>query len=270
MPRGSGTPGKSLNRHGFFKGAVVGAILLAASASAGFAQQLLGEKLYADRVGGIEPGNYSAGDNVHFTLDPYGDKYLLRISDQPEVYVLHTDRASLGGRVLKYDSGSTALQVSGWGALTLYTDDQPAGLPAVREGDSTPPQPSQITLPDFQNAAQDETQHLAYSHQLHLSFTADWNALAGDANARAFVFDAMQNTGRGLDRFASHDDARNALAQKVSSVKIVLGKASNVALSGKTLVVSVDASRGYAGRESSRAVSLALAHLLSVKQAAAE
>src|SRR5262249_41573970 len=153
----------------------------------------LGEKLYADRVGGIEPGNYSAGDNVHFTLDPLGDKYLLRIGKQPEVFVLHSDRASFGGRVLKYHSGGTALQVSGWGALTLYTDEQPAGLPAVREGDSTPPSPLQISLPDFQTAAQDEAQHLAYSHQLHLSFSADWDRLSGDANARALVFDAMQN-----------------------------------------------------------------------------
>jgi hypothetical protein len=255
-----------LNSHGFFKGAVVGAILLAASVSAGFAQQLLGQKLYADHVGGIEPGNYSAGDNLHFTIDPYGDKYLLRVSSQPEVFVLHTDRASLGGRVLKYDSGSTALQVSGWGALTLYTDDQPAGLPAVREGDSTPPLPSQITLGDFQNAAQDEAQHLAYAHQLHLSFAADWNALAGDANARALVFDAMQNTARGLDRVASRDDGRNALIQKVSSVKLVVGK-SGVLLSGRTLVVSVDAGRGYGGRQSSRAVAQALSRLLSVKQA---
>jgi hypothetical protein len=267
LPRGSGKPGKSLNRHGFFRGAVVGTILLAASASGAFAQQLLGEKLYADRVGGIEPGNYSAGDNVHFTLDPYGDKYLLRIADQPEVYVLHTDRASFGGRVLKYDSGGTALQVSGWGALTLYTDDQPAGLPAVREGDSTPPLPSQISLPDIQNAAQDEAQHLVYSHQLHVSFAADWNVLIADANARAFVFDAMQNAARGLDRFASRDDGRNALAQRVSSVKFVLGKMSAVQLSGRTLVVSVDAGHGYAGRESSRAVAQALSRLLSVKQA---
>ena len=268
MPRGSGTPGKSLNKRGFLKGAVVGAIFLAASVNAGFAQQLLGEKLYADRVGGIEPGNYSAGDNVHFTLDPFGDKYLLRIGDEPEVFVLHSDRASFGGRVLKYDSGGTALQVSGWGALTLYTDEQPAGLPAVREGDSTPPLPLQISLPDFQSAAADVAQHLAYSHQLHLSFSVDWNTLSADTNTRAIVFDAMQNTTRGLDRFASRNDARNALAQKISQVKFVLGKTSTVQLSGRTLVVSVDASRGYAGRESSRAVSLALSRLLSLKQAA--
>ena len=243
-------------------------MLLAASASAGYAEQLLGEKLYADHVGGIEPGNYSAGDNVHFTLDPYGDRYLLRIANQPEVFVLHTDRASLGGRVLKYDSGGTALQVSGWGALTLYTDEQPAGLPAVREGDSTPPLPSPISLPDIQNAAQDEAQHLAYSHQLHIGFTADWNSLGGDANARSLVFDALQNTTRGFDRFASRDDGRNALAQKVSSVRLVLGKASGVLLSGKTLVVSVDAGHGYVGRASSRAVAQALSRLLSVKQVA--
>ncbi len=103
-------------------------------------------------------------------------------------------------------------------------------------------------------------------HQLRISFTADWNALT-DATARAFVFDAMQNTARGLERFASRDDGRNALAQKVSTVKLVLGKASSILLSGRTLVVSIDAGHGYAGRVSSRAVAQALSRLLSVKQA---
>jgi hypothetical protein len=263
-------PGKSLNRLGFLKGAIVGAFVLAVSAGGAHAQQLLGEKLYADHVGGIEPGIYSAGDNLRFTLDPYGDNYLLRITDQPEVFVLHADRASLGGRVLKFDSGTTALQVSGWGALTLYTDDQPAGLPAVREADSTPPVLPQVSLPDMQTAAQDESQHLGYSHQLHVSFLADWNVLANDANGRALLFDAMQNTTRGFDRFAARGDGRSAVMQKISSVKLMIGKSSSVLLSGRTLMVSIDPSRGYAGRFSSRAVAQSLARLLSVRQAANE
>jgi hypothetical protein len=186
------------------------------------------------------------------------------------VYVLHADRASFGGRVLKYDSGATALQVSGWGALTLYTDDQPAGLPTAREGDSTPPALQQISLADVQAAAQDDAQHLAYSHRLHVSFSADWNLLANDANARALVFDAMQNTTRGIDRFATRDDGKNAVTQKISAVKLVLGKANAIQLWGRTLGVAVDPGRGYAGRASSRAVAQSLGRLLSVRQAANE
>ena len=68
----------------------------------------MSQKLSAARVGDVEPGTYVAGDQVRFSLDPYGDKYLLRFDGDPEVFVLYTDHVSLGGRMLKYDSGATA------------------------------------------------------------------------------------------------------------------------------------------------------------------
>lgn len=250
---------------GFATGTVLVALLLMGGVRA---QSLLDEKLNATEIGGIEPGAYDAGDDLHFTLDPYGDNYLFHRSDEPEVFVLHSDRASLGGKLLKYDSGATALQVSGWGALTLYTDAQPEGLPAVRDGDSTPPAPQPISLNDLQLAAQDEAAHLAYARKVNLTFSADWRALSADANARAVVFDAMQNVARGLERFAQRDDARSAVAQRISSVKLTVGKNDGVLLWGRTLVVGIDANKGYAGRASSRAVAQSLAKLLSVRQAA--
>jgi Domain of unknown function (DUF4908) len=249
-------------------GGIAAALILATVwVGSAFAQDSMSEKLSADRVGGIEPGSYIAADTIRFTLDPFGDKYLLRFADGPEVFVLYTDRAALGARVLKYDTGSTALQVSGWGGLTLYTDSDPAGLPAVREGDSTAPQLLTVSLPEIQAAAQDEGQHLAYARQVNLVFVADWDKLAGDTNARTLAFDAMQNAAHGLDRFAARDDARNALGQKVDTVRMVLAKKPAVSLSGKTLVIAFDADLGFAGRSSSRAIARDLSHLLSVRQA---
>jgi hypothetical protein len=232
------------------------------------AQDSMSEKLSADRIGGIEPGSYVAADTIHFTLDPLGDKFLLRFADTPEVFVLFADRAALGSRVLKYDSGGTVLQVSGWGGLTLYTDNDPAGLPAVREGDSSPPELLTVSLPEMQAAAQDEAQHLTYARQLNLIFNVDWNALANDATARALTFDALQNVARGLDRFSSHDDARNAVGQRIDTVKLQLSKRQSITLSGKTLVVAIVTDRSYEGRASSRAIARALSRLLSVRQAA--
>ncbi len=76
----------------------------------------------------IEPGAYTAGD-VQFTLDRYEDKYLLRVAGDPEVYVLYVDSGSLGGRVLKFDSGAIAIRVAGWGGMTIYTDAKPTACP---------------------------------------------------------------------------------------------------------------------------------------------
>jgi hypothetical protein len=243
-------------------------IFVAACATGAAAQETMSEKLSAGHLGGIEPGSYVAADSIHFTIEPFGDKYLFRVGNEPEVFVLHMDHAALGSRVLKYDTGGTALQVSGWGGLTLYPDGDPTGLPAVREGDSEPPSLLNVSLPEMQAAAQDEGQHLAYARQLNIVFSADWQRLNEDANARALAFDSLQNVARGLDHFSSRDDARNALLKRVDSVKIAIAKKTGVELNGKTLVVAIDPDRGYAGRSSSHAIARALSQILNVQQAA--
>src|SRR5271166_5238180 len=137
-----------------FRPMTICAVLAFAAFDAPFAaaQDSLESRLFADRVGYIAPGAYLAGDRVPFTLDTAGSEYLLRFAGSPEVFVLYADRVSLGGRVLKYDSGETALKVSGWGGMTLYTDAVPGGLPAERSGDSTPPAPASVSISDIQNA----------------------------------------------------------------------------------------------------------------------
>jgi hypothetical protein len=244
------------------------AIIALATCASGALAQSMSDRLSADRTGDIQEGNYAAGDSVKFTLDPYGEKYLLRIADDREVYVLSSDRASLGGHVLKYDSGTTALLISGWGGMTLYTDAQPDGLPAVRDDlPPTPPTLAQVSLSDVQRAAQDEAQHLAYVHQLNLNFSADWAALGTDTPKRALAFDVLQNAARGLERFAASPTARAALAHKIDSVKIEAAPHSATSLSGRTLIVSFNSEGGFAGRESSRAIARDLSKLLGVPRA---
>ncbi|HSZ75651.1 MAG TPA: hypothetical protein VK779_12590, partial [Rhizomicrobium sp.] len=75
-------------------------------APAAEAQQSLGARLEAGALGNVEAGAYAAGDNVTFTLLPWNGKFLLQIAGDPETYVLTSDQGSLGGRVLKYDSGA--------------------------------------------------------------------------------------------------------------------------------------------------------------------
>jgi len=234
-------------------------------AGAAQAQDEMNARLSQERVGEIASGSYNAG-NLNFTLDHYGDKFLMRISGDPEIYVLYTDHAPLGGRVLKYDSGAVVIRASGWGNLTLYTDTQPDGIPAERTGDSIPPALGMISLSDMQTAAEDESQHLAYSRRIRLNFTADWNALAGDARLRALCFDAMENAARGIDRFATIPPALSALAQRVDIVRIELGNKPVIFLSGRTLNVTFNGQMGYAGRASSRGIARVLGQLLSSPQ----
>jgi hypothetical protein len=241
-------------------------LAMLACTGAGRAQDSLGARLSIDRLGDIQTGAFAAG-GVRFTLDRYNDKYLLRFAGLSEIFVLYPDHGSLGGRLLRYDSGETALAVSGWGAMTIYTDTQPSGLPAERAGDSSPPALAPVTLLEMQNAADDEGEHLGYAHGLHLSFTADWAALATDAALRALAFDALQNTARGIDRFAAAAAGRLALTARMDGVRMETGGRPTITLHGRTLLVTFVPSQGFAGRASSLGIARALGQMFSVPTA---
>lgn len=230
------------------------------------AQDSLEQRLNSDRVGYIEPGTYLAGDRVSFNIDAAGQNYFLRLAGSPEVFVLYQDRAAMGGRVLKYDSGETALSVSGWGGVTLYVSSAPGGLPAERTGDSLPPSPMPASIQDIQSAAADEAQHLAYTRRLNLTFTANWSMLSGDASARSLALDTMENTARGVDRFAASAAGHEAFTRHVDQVALEESGRPTITLNGRTLVVTFNPGHGYIGRASSRAIDRALGKILSAQR----
>ena len=231
------------------------------------AQDELGARMTMDRIADVQTGTYSAGDRIKFSLDRYTSHYLLRFDGDPETYVLYIGHGSLGGQVLNYDSGETALRVAGWGSLTLYTDAQSGGLPAERNGDSIAPALTQISLAAMQNAADDEAEHLSYARRLRVAFIADWPVLAVDPGLRALAFDAMQNAARGIDRFAANAAARAAVTAKIDTIHILTNSKPTIDLKGKTLNVTFNAAQGFAGRASSRGIARALGRLLSVQTA---
>ena len=221
-----------------------------------------GNQLSIDRIGYIQPGSYLA-DQVAFDLAAAGEIYLLRFRGSPEVFVLYVDHGSLGGRVLKYDSGETALNVAGWGGMTLYTDAAPQGLPAVRTGDALPPTPIMVSAQDMQSAAGEEAEHLAYTRRINIQFVIDWNALGDNPGWRAVAFDTMENAARGIERFCGGGAQRDAFAKRVSAVTITPASRPTLGLNGKTLIVTYNPGMGFAGRASSRAIARALGNVLS-------
>lgn len=246
--------------------AIAAALTLAClAAPAAQAQSSLAAKLATGRLATVQPGTYQAGDSIGFMLDGEGTHYLLRFIGNPEVFVLYSGHASLGGRVLKYDSGETALQITGWGGITLYTDDRPGGLPAVRMGDSTPPSRPDVSLDEVKSAAADEAQHLAYLRRLDLSFSADWNVLSQNAALRALCFETLENAARGIDRFAQGPAGRSTLEAHVTTVLVATSGKPTMQLKGKSLTVTFDPDNGYAGRASSRAIAHALATIFHVQ-----
>lgn len=219
-------------------------------------------RLSADKVGDIETGSYSAGDNIDFSLDLYGDKFVLRFANNPEEFVLNVDRVALGGRVLKYDTGATALRVSVWGGMTLYTQAAPGGLPATRTGDVVAAPRPAVSATDLAAALRDESSHLSYTQRVSARFLAP---LGNDA-VRAEAFDTLLNAGAGIERVVASPAGRAAFSHRIESVKLVEGEKPGVSLSGRTLMVIFAPSQGPAGRPSSHAITAALGKYLAVAE----
>jgi hypothetical protein len=245
--------------------AIAASLVLACVTPSVRAQDSMQDRLSGDRIARVDPGAYAAGDKMGFNLDSLGSEFLLRIDGTSEVFVLYPSRASMGQRILRYDSGETAIVVAGWGNMTLYTDAQPGGLPAMRMGDSVPPEPPPLSVPELQSAAAEETQRLADARHVDIAFTADWNALLGDAVARGVAYDAMENAERGLSRFACSHSTHDALAKRVEQVSLQIGYQPLLSLSGRTLVVTFNPALGYEGRASSRAIARALVEIVKSK-----
>ena len=226
----------------------------------------MASRLAAERIGAVQAGLYSAGDSGTFTLTPYGTaKYLLRFSDRAENFVLTVDRGSLGAKLFKYDTGATALRVSVWGGLTLYTQDAPQGLPATYQGAAPGPGALAISANELQTAFGDESSHLVYVQNVALKFSADTAVLTADAETRGRAFDAMTNAAVGIERFlAAAPAARQILAKRINSVRVAEGGKPTVAISGQILLVSFVPSEGHEGHASSLAIQQELTKLLAV------
>lgn len=220
------------------------------------------ERLTESRLGAIQPGEYVGGDRIRFELGVQGANYLLRFAGDREVFALYSDRISFGGRVLRYDSGETAIRVAGWGAMTLYTDSSPNGLPTTRISDATIASPSGISTGEMESLAADEGQHLAYARRLRITFTADWSVLETNSALRAAALDAMLNAARGIERFTRAEQSRDIMGNRISAVTLATARRPTLSLHDRTLIVTFNPDQGFFGRASSRAIARALGVLL--------
>jgi len=224
----------------------------------------MASRLRAERPSAIEPGLYSAGDKLTFTLQPDGIHYLLRFTGSSETFVLSVARGSLGAKLMKYDTGTTALGVSVWGGLTLYTRDSPQGIPATYQAPSQPLQPRTVSATELTTALGDETGHITYAQNIALKFSADPAVVTSDSGTRGRAFDALVNAASGIERFLTDiPAARPVLAKRVNSVKVAEGGKPTIAISGQTLLVSFVPGDGHEGRASSLAIQQELGRLFA-------
>jgi hypothetical protein len=161
--------------------------------------------------------------------------------------------------VLKYDTGEVALQVAGWGGLTLYTENDRGGVPAERADVETDGfEPAPVAAKDLKGFALKLAQDLAVAHDFGVGFAADWEELAQGEGVRALAVDAMRNAAYALGRLASGPE-REAIADRFHVVRVTAASEPGAKVEDGVLVISYTPEGGPSARPSSRAIARVLA-----------
>lgn len=204
-------------------------------------------------------GEYLAGDDVRFTLRHREEQEELRFEGSGEIFYLSIEPAPLGGRAFKYDTGDVALQVTGWGGITLYTREVRGGMPAERVGDAPEWEADAVVAPEeIKTFAAAIASQIRYESGLTIGFKTDWNALARSDQSRALASEAMRNVARAIERGARSRNANDSPLAQFDVVRITAARESGASLSGRRLTVRYAPARGVSGRPSSLAIAKAI------------
>jgi hypothetical protein len=202
-------------------------------------------------------GFYVVNDDFKFTLARRFGITLLRFAGNDEVFVLSSERAPLGGRVLKYDTGDVALQVTGYGGVTIYTSTAPGGLPAERTGDAELITFNVLSLPAVRTQAQQMAAKLRQTHGLALAFSVDWSRL-DDAATRFLALDTMRNIARAIGGLCADRHNQSQFAARLRTVRVVPGAHPMAVYRSGVLTVTFAPDFGLRGRMSSLALARAM------------
>jgi hypothetical protein len=203
-----------------------------------------------------EEGHYYADEGVEFLVDHNGEdgNARLRFVGDEEIFYLRSDPSTLGGRVLKYDTGEIALAVSSWGGVTLYTPSAPNGLPAERMSDTPNLDPEPLNENEVQSFAQTLARTLEERDNLSVGFAANWDRISRGNRMRALATDSMRNATNALAELASDAETKSAYAERIKVIRLVASNATDVSVINDTVTISLDANGEPWDRPSSRSI----------------
>ena len=202
-------------------------------------------------------GTYIANDRLAFAVDHRGDQVRLRFLDNDEVFYLSSEMAPLGGRVLKYDTGTTALQVTGWGGITLYTVQAKGGLPAEFDDETPNVDAPPVAASEVKAFAAKLAQDLSAAEDFAVGFAADWDRLAQSDELRVLGCDAMRNVAYALKDVAK-TGRRSVISNRVHIIRVIQGTKPGVTMKNGILAVTIAPQLGPSARPSSLAIARVL------------
>jgi len=198
-------------------------------------------------------GTYVANENLTFVVDHRDGHARLRFGRGEEVFYLSSEAAPLGGRVLKYDTGAVALQVTGWGGVTLYTAAAKGGVPAEYSDVVQNVDPAPVGAKDVRPFAGKLAQELSGQDDFAIGFVAPWDDLAQSDSLRTLACDAMRNATYALLELAK-TTKRALLTDRLHIIKVAAGEKPGATVQRGILTVTYAPQGGPSARPSSLAI----------------
>jgi len=183
---------------------------------------------------------------------------LLKFDGDPEVWVLHPSPGPGGATIYRDDAGGEVLRITRLGGVTLFSPDDPAGVPVAMLGEADELVPGPPAIPPgalFQREIQASARSSRAAGRL-ITFEAPFVT----PSSSALYVDAFAVTADAIVRLGRRKDARTFLT-KLDKVLFLTGDKPDVSVSGATMTVTLAPAKGIAGRPSSdRLVKAALKH----------
>jgi hypothetical protein len=205
----------------------------------------------------LADGLYTANDQLLVYIDHGHGQVRLKFADADEVFYLTNEPGALGSRILKYDTGELALQVAGWGGVTLYTPELKSGVPLELADVTDDLTPEPLSAEALKKLALMCAQDLAAHNDLTIAFAADWDALSQSESARGLAADAMRNAAAALSH-AAKGPKRSAIAEHLHLVRVINAAKFGASVQNGTLVIEFVPQDGEGARPSSLLIAQAL------------
>ena len=208
--------------------------------------------LFSGRPSGPPVARYVAGGES-FVLDRSGETPLLRFEGDREVWALRAAPGPRGDVIYKDDLGRAVIRATRLGGLTVFTPDQPGGLPAAAAGAASALKPAAITAVQLWRHLVRQSARVSRAVGRRISFEAP-DVVQG---SEAVYADAASLTADAIAREPVRMTSRGPLAH-VKRVEFREGERASVVVEGEALEIIVAPEQGLAGRPSSRRVLTAL------------
>jgi hypothetical protein len=232
--------------------AVIAAAAVAAPMS--LHEAFMGGGRLAETPTGPPAARYQTDEGGVFILDRTAGKPLLKFTDDPEIWVLHTAQGPHGDVIYRNDLNEQMLRATGLGGLTVFTMRRPAGSAAAYDGAGQPLHIGPVSPLQLRDDFYQASFRASRFARHEIVFETEKDA---EASTSAAYADAAQVTSEAIVDIAALPNGR-LLLTRFNDVVITQGSHPNAVLQRGKLIVTIVPKDSVMGRPSSRRIARAV------------